>query len=247
MKILFYNICFSRGVEGKITEYLKFPFLLINQHDTNEKDIGAFLEEVAPDIACLVEVDKQHIDEFKRDGGFHYALHGNRYGKTSRLRNLPLAKNHHYCILLKNAHKKYDEFFFTEGVKKAAAIVSLGENLTLIMVHLALFSRARKKQIAELTTMVQKIPGELILCGDFNTFEGIEALRDLAETRGLRILNKKPTCPTAWPRYCLDHFLVSSEITVKKFDVLENVRFSDHLPVVLEIEPVTTRAFSAPV
>lgn len=111
-----------------------------------------------------------------------------------------------------------------------------GENrLDVAVVHLALGKRARGQQ---LRFLARELAGSrnLIVMGDLNTqannpglLEFRQALGLVAPTAGLA------SFPSWQPQRAIDHILVSHTLVTRKAKVLD-VTYSDHCPVVLEVE-----------
>ena len=133
--------------------------------------------------------------------------------------------------------------FFKEGTKRVVieATVKCPKKVTLLLAHLALGEKTRSAQIKELTSIVNNIKNPVILMGDFNTFRGeteIESLLSKTHLSDKIMMHKQSiglTQPTWHPKRRLDYVLVSPEINVKKYDVL-NYPFSDHMPLYVEFD-----------
>ncbi len=109
------------------------------------------------------------------------------------------------------------------------------KRLDVAVVHLALGKRARRQQLLFLTRELADSKN-LIVMGDLNTrvnspglLEFRQALGLVAPTAGLA------SFPSWQPQRAIDHILVSHSLVCKKSDVLD-VTYSDHCPVVLEVE-----------
>ncbi len=100
----------------------------------------------------------------------------------------------------------------------------------------------RLKQSKILASLIKKLKGPKILCGDFNLMPNTESVR-MVERAGLKNLItiykiKNTRNSVSWKRYgnrqhFADFTFVSPELQVKKFKVPYNLA-SDHLPMVLE-------------
>ena len=73
--------------------------------------------------------------------------------------------------------------------------------------------------------------------GDFNTFGGVRELWDFLRRTNLRSANgaNLATYPAWSPQKELDYVLLSPELALTGFEV-PKVNFSDHLPLLAEIE-----------
>lgn len=113
-------------------------------------------------------------------------------------------------------------------------------------------SPERLKQSEKILTFLQKQPGEKIVLGDFNLFPETQSIK-IFEQAGLRNLIKECGIQTTrgslmrqiFPQYgkppngfqeFADYTFVSPGIKVKSFEV-PDLPISDHLPMILEIDP----------
>ena len=110
------------------------------------------------------------------------------------------------------------------------------DELVVVMLHLSLGRQSRERQLAYIAEQVAH-ERQVVIMGDMNTH-----MSQLLESSPLKNLALQPadeghTTPTypAWePSYALDHVLVSSNLQVRDYRVL-NCRVSDHLPIAVEI------------
>lgn len=97
----------------------------------------------------------------------------------------------------------------------------------------------RIEQSKKILAFLATVKGAKILCGDFNLLPDTRSLRMLEEGGGLRNLVKEFGVSStrsrlyAWPDKFADYILVSPEVKVEKFEVLQDV-VSDHLPLMLD-------------
>lgn len=106
--------------------------------------------------------------------------------------------------------------------------------LAVFHAHLALTSRARRRQLAFIAELMQDHP-DAVLMGDLNCRADSPELIALYERTGLRepaeILR---TFPSWGPRDNIDHVLVTPSLEVVTARVLPHA-YSDHLPLSVEI------------
>jgi endonuclease/exonuclease/phosphatase family metal-dependent hydrolase len=121
---------------------------------------------------------------------------------------------------------------------RGAILVQLGEGeeaLAVVILHLSLGPRAQDQQLAYIRRLVRRFR-HVVVVGDLN----IKAAR-LMEHPQIKLAGLTPlswghqTYPSWKPSVGLDHVLVSPEIDVKAFRVLD-CQLSDHLPIEIEIE-----------
>ena len=109
--------------------------------------------------------------------------------------------------------------------------------MMVVMMHLSLGERSRRYQLAYIAECLADEPNVVVM-GDMNT----QAVQ-LLETSPLRDLNlacgcdQTPTYPSWQPRTALDHILVSPNLSIRDFQVLE-CQLSDHLPIAVEVAAV---------
>jgi endonuclease/exonuclease/phosphatase family metal-dependent hydrolase len=119
---------------------------------------------------------------------------------------------------------------------RGAILIRFGEGenaLAVVMMHLALGARTRTRQLAYIRELLHGYRHR-VLMGDMNTHA-----TDLLESSPLRDLGLiapqvEATFPSWRPQRCLDHILLSSELTLERVSVLPQP-ISDHLPVAVEI------------
>lgn len=110
-----------------------------------------------------------------------------------------------------------------------------GENrLMLFIVHFALGRRARLEQIRYVGTLLQQCP-HTVLMGDLNFRSDGAEMELLLKLSGLREpVHGMYTFPSWRPNRNIDHILVSPSIEIENVRTL-NCRFSDHLPIAMDV------------
>jgi len=116
----------------------------------------------------------------------------------------------------------------------------------------ALARRARDLQLRELAATVRAEPTPTVLVADLNTTVFAPAYREFIATSGLRNGLHAGTAPWrrgTWPaglpaplRISLDHALVGPGLQVAR-QRLGSIFGSDHLPLIVDVEPVALGAF----
>lgn len=106
--------------------------------------------------------------------------------------------------------------------------------LAVIILHLALSKRARLRQLAQVSELVNEY-SYTILMGDLNC---------KSQSREMQLLfNRTNLCepelelhtfPSWRPQHHIDHVLVTENLDVLEFDVLQHV-CSDHLPIAMKV------------
>lgn len=122
--------------------------------------------------------------------------------------------------------------YLKNGLHSLVIRAQITPHLAFFLVHLALKKSVRTKQIAELENILKKETGEVMIGGDFNTFDGASEIETLINKCNLKNANANhlPTFPAYNPKKELDYLLVSKGIAIKKFQVLDS-QISDHRPL----------------
>lgn len=130
---------------------------------------------------------------------------------------------------------------------RGAMLLRLGEGpdaIAVVMMHLALGARTRTRQLAYIRELLSDYRHR-VLMGDMNTHANDllehSPLRDL----GLWAPQVEATFPSWQPQRCLDHILLSAELSLERCEVLP-LPISDHLPVAVQIRLPTSLCGPAP-
>lgn len=250
VKLICYNIEYCEGIEGLWYQYLKFWRIFFPPKNLDLKIVNA-LKKLKPDILALVEVDtgsfrakKDEVVFFGNKLGMNNLIEMIKYPFQSWLKlfhYIPILNKQANAILTKYKFSNVKYHVFHEGTKRLVieTTVYCPKRVTLLLAHLALGGKTRKKQIDELINIVNGIKPPMIVMGDFNTYQGEQEIKQLLKKTHLKdkmFLDKyslQLTQPTWHPRRRLDYVLTSSQIKVSKYRVL-NFHFSDHMPLYLE-------------
>ncbi|MBF7728810.1 endonuclease/exonuclease/phosphatase family protein [Pseudomonas sp. N040] len=119
---------------------------------------------------------------------------------------------------------------------RGAILMRLGEGdnaLAVVMMHLALGGRARTRQLSYIRELIGGYR-HIVLMGDMNTHVADLLLYSPLRDLGLLAPQLAATFPSWRPQRCLDHILLSPELTLESVRVLDQP-ISDHLPVAVDI------------
>jgi len=115
------------------------------------------------------------------------------------------------------------------------ALMQMHEARTTVMVtHLSLSRSKRMLQIERIARAVMETKGPCLLAGDFNTRDESELLPIIKN--GMRLVETGESFPSWRPSRRPDRIFVSREFRVIRGYASANVRYSDHLPVVAEVD-----------
>jgi endonuclease/exonuclease/phosphatase family metal-dependent hydrolase len=105
------------------------------------------------------------------------------------------------------------------------------KTITVYITHLSLSKKLRKKQITLIIEIIEDTQGPIILTGDFNA----EKDEIMLLSKKLNKIDTEPTFPSWNPKRCIDHIFISKEFMLIKSYIPDNVKLSDHLPIVSEL------------
>lgn len=247
MKVLFYNLGYGRGHDGSLVSYTVHAHRFVHHSRRQQRrvldQVIRLIEIEQPDVFAYAEVSTgsfrngrfdQHrylIDQLKKRSVVDAAV--SKYGETL-LTSLPFhTGNCNGIISFQSAD--IAEQYLTGSRKKLVFRVDLG-TVTLFAVHLPLISADRRQQLVELAALVNATDGDVVVCGDFNIFDGLDELELLTRYTSLTVAgNGALTYPSAAPRLQLDVFLyrlagANPQPVLRTIPLLA----SDHLPISLE-------------
>lgn len=212
----------------------------------NLQRIGDLLGDF--DVVALQEVDGgslrsgyvNQVEHLARLGAFPYW-----YQQLNR--NLGRFAQHSNGVLSRLRPSLLEDHPLPGPPGRGAMLMRLGEGpdaIAVVMMHLSLGARTRTRQLAYIREMLGDYRHR-VLMGDMNTHANDllehSPLRDL----GLWAPQVAATFPSWQPQRCLDHILLSPELTLERCEVLP-LPISDHLPVAVQIRLPTSLCGPAP-
>jgi len=257
VKILSCNAGYLLDYDGSLREYALRPHRGLLGDDAAEERATERLADVIaeehPDVVCLLEVDQgsmrtmtegqvTRLAEMLTERGLAYHARADaKYGDGNVLGQLPLLSHLSNGLLVSDdLDATIEAHYLDTGPKRLVTEVRLGD-LSIFGVHLAMSGRGRRKQLDEIAAIVAE-RDRVVVCGDFNAYDGLDAVQDALKDTGLVLHNpgetvpKRPLDSLVSETRTLDFFLASPEIAVSRCDVID-VQVSDHRPVVLEFTP----------
>jgi endonuclease/exonuclease/phosphatase family metal-dependent hydrolase len=237
MRFVLYNIRYGTG--GK---KIHFPWRGYLRHTgKNFEQIAQFLQELNPDVAGLVEVDAGSYRSGKmnqaqmiaaRLGQYH--VYRSKYREGSRTRYIPILNQQGNAFVVRDGEHKETFHYFDRGVKRLVIELEM-ENVSFFLIHLALGSRMRHRQLGDLYDLLQTVKKPYVVAGDFNALWGEQEIRLFQAATRLKNAHasNSPTFPSWKPKRHLDFILHSPGISIERC-WMPNVLFSDHLPIVCD-------------
>ncbi|HGG59783.1 MAG TPA: EEP domain-containing protein [Gammaproteobacteria bacterium] len=240
IRLLSYNVQvgiptkrFSHYITHSWKHLLPFP-----QRRDNLNRIAEFISDF--DIVGLQELDAGSIrSEFihqpeyiAEQAGFPYCYH-----RVNR--DLGIVAQHSLAILSRcEAHCVVEHKLPSTIPGRGALEAHFGDPedpLVVILAHLSLSARSRKRQLDYLGRLVNGYR-HVVVMGDLNTEAHSEEIRGLLDSTDLsppRVVAK--TYPSWKPKVAYDHIFVTPEIKLGESEVY-GVKHSDHLPVSIEVD-----------
>jgi len=243
MKILVYNIAYGTGIRGGVRDNLTKDWrYLLKDSPRAIQGIIATLRRQKADVVCLIEMDAGSLrNRFRSQAktiaealGYPFFWSFCKYGSRSPIRKIPVLRRHHAAIIsrIPGAAKAH---YLRHGIKKLV-VELIANGLSVFTVHLGLLSaKTRAKQLEEVGHLLKVCERPHVVCGDFNCLRGLDEIRPFVLQNRLTLAHTKPTFPSRKPTKVLDLILASPSVKVVKSGV-GRVRYSDHLPVWVEID-----------
>ena len=178
-----------------------------------------YLKSLDADVICLQEVLYYQFNMMKlilkMDGVFAIHVH-NKKMKFG------------ICILSKEKIIKSNHILLTSK-KEQRGILSIDrENEVIINTHLGLDSEERKTQISEILNFAKNKDKNIIICGDFNEENiNLASYKDVAK---YLFEDRKAT----FNKWRIDYIFCSKVTKVKSYQV-DQVFYSDHFPIMIEM------------
>ncbi|THG81380.1 EEP domain-containing protein [Pseudomonas sp. A-1] len=201
----------------------------------NLQQIGALLGDF--DLVALQEVDGGSLRSDYVNQVEHLAQLGNfPYWYQQLNRNLGALAQHSNGLLSRLCPQQLEDHPLPGPPGRGAILLRFGEGpeaLAVVMMHLALGARVRTRQLAYIRELIHGYR-HCVLMGDMNTHAA--ELLEHSPLRGLGLVAPQ-TCATypSWqPQRCIDHILLSPQLTLERMAVLD-APISDHLPVAVDI------------
>ena len=256
MKVLSCNAGYLLGYQNVLWGYVPPPVTSMVGDPEIERQkleqLVSIIERERPDVVSLLELDRgshrtvtdgqfRTLVEALRERGLSYGGDlVNKYGDGAIVESLPFFGSLGNAVLSRS-DRPTTTHYLSAGRKRLVIEVELAPDTVLFMVHLSLGARSRRRQFHQLVELIAERAGrrDVIVTGDFNTFDTTGELTAFADQTGLELQVPGETIPSRplddllIDSRALDLFLCSPSIVVERCDVLD-VQLSDHRPIVLE-------------
>ena len=242
MRILVYNIAYGTGAPKSYYHNISTATRYVRTPRTHFDKIMDFIQEKDPDVLGLIEIDTgSYRTNFTNQVELiaahlkHHHQSSVKYKHGILARALPIIRKQANAVLTKKKLPKGNFHYFPAGFKRLIIEVDI-DGMRFFLVHLSIQKRVRKVQLSHLAKLARgRTP--VIIAGDFNTFSGSHEIKEFQEELGLFNPNAEalPTFPSWKPKKQIDFILCSKHVKVKNFEV-PKVKFSDHLPIIMDFE-----------
>lgn len=253
-RIFFFNLQYFLGFDGSLWNYIKkfhrFFFCSRKMKRQLLTQLAEFINQEQPDLCCFVEIEDDKFFPEVQSMLTHYPKNmiQNKYHPTGFLKKLRGFRTRCNGFFAKEV-SGVKTHYFSCGAKRLIHEIALPNEVTVFMAHFALNRDIRRRQFRDIARFIAT-KQRVILCGDFNIFDGFGELEELMAATGLRFLHmeKEPTYPRYKPKFTLSLFLGSPEIASLGVKVIRDLPISDHLPVMLDfvLQPQATAPCTAP-
>lgn len=107
-----------------------------------------------------------------------------------------------------------------------------GRTINLLTTQLALGKVSRVREILQIAEYIKNLKEPIILTGDLNTSD--ESELEIISQSGLKRLETTKTFPSWKPKRRIDYIFYSKEFDVMNYYVIDDLKISDHLPILAE-------------
>lgn len=239
IRIVVANIQSGIGVTKGYRQYITSGWRYLFPHDSRgAMGAGTFLKAEEIDIALLTEVDAgsrrskntSQIDAMAIESGlsntrfFPTLIMGTAINEGNAvLSRFPISTHRSYPLLSRMNPRTLGE---------TTIVLPDSTSITALVAHLALGSKPREVQLAEIAEYIKDIEGPLMLGGDFNE-------RDHRSFKFLKRAGLTPVSvagyPSWRPQHALQVLFLSHHFSLVQASVPDGARFSDHLPLIVEV------------
>jgi len=220
----------------------------IYKNNDTVKKLSNYIIQNKIDVVCLQEVIELYRDRLTLELN-DYKVYGNpRMGRSIFTKVIDIIKRFNESVniysnlkIVKNINYRLP--FLPDLLPRVATRIDLKNNITVINTHLSAYNKISKnRQLKKLYKIIKKIDNPVILLGDFNMNIKSNILTrfinelDLIGIKHIDI--KGRTFKKSKRDLPIDHVFVSKKLKIKKLEKIKDkeVSFSDHYPILIEME-----------
>jgi endonuclease/exonuclease/phosphatase family metal-dependent hydrolase len=243
IKVVSFNVEYCASINKGYWQYLTKLWKYVLPHDTGAIwKISDFIKRDRIDIATFMEVDGGSYRTRKKDYmkilskltqlryNIFFPVRHIWFGLTNQGNGIATR----YEILeTRNVKLETNRVFGENRYLSISKLDVNGKTLYVFTTQLALGRRSRVRELKHIAREINRIDGPIIFTGDLNTQREKE-LEILNNTKLTRVESMK-TFPSWKPRRRIDYIFYSPEFELMDDYVVEDLKASDHLPVVAEL------------
>jgi endonuclease/exonuclease/phosphatase family metal-dependent hydrolase len=238
VKILSLNIEYCASITKGYWQYITSLWKYVIPHSFNAiTRISKVINYSNADLCTFMEID----------GGSFRTMNGNYLKKLANkttlkkwqffpVRHLFKLTNQGNGILTRYEMLSTENIQLkTNGENRCLSISKINVNehtITVLTTQLALGKISRIHEILQIVEHIKNLKGPLILTGDLNTSE--ESELELILESGLKRLETTKTFPSWKPKRRIDYVFYSKDFEVVNYYVIDDLKISDHLPILAE-------------
>ncbi len=237
LRILSWNMGYMTEIEGYSDYFKKSGRYLLGSGEGKAR-LATVLEKLIskemPDLVFLMEVHK--TPELERLAAqFPLSSIDCKYAPGDFMEKLTFTRKNSNGFFAKEKYA-WKKRYLSSGTKKLVFEINLGGGAGIFLGHFSLRKHVRAQQFEEIGIWSKTYQYPLVM-GDLNVSRDPKELLPL-EKRGLRLVNDPAihTFPTNAPSRTIDLLLASTALLSAAVRVLADIRGSDHLPILAEIE-----------
>jgi len=242
LRLLSFNIQVAVGVDA-YRHYVTRGWKHVLPHLSAPVTLDRIAAVVAPfDIVALQEIDSGSLrSRYVNQVRYLAEQAGFPHWYTQLNRDLGPFAQHGNGLLCRYAPLGFEDHKLPGVIPGRGAILIRmpfgARHLTLVMLHLSLGERSRRRQLEYVRGLIEHEECVVVM-GDMNSHLGaILGDSPLAGSYLKAAGGAMPTYPAWRPIRAPDHILVSRDLAIRDFQVLD-CRLSDHLPIAVTVDHV---------
>ena len=212
----------------------------------NNKSINIFnyIKKYNIDIIGLQELTYKYNNEITKLIKNYYSIVG-KYRYFFKL--LSLYKNEKNPIISKYTIISNKTYHLPSNGSKYkrilthAVIIYKNSEISIYNTHLELYDKnIKEKQLNYIFNIIKDDRRPIILMGDFNSKIDSDVFNNFIlkmKNIGInRVCLKGNTYINSNDNMAIDHIFISEEFSIKKKKIMDNIKFSDHYPILVDLE-----------
>ncbi|HYD03059.1 MAG TPA: endonuclease/exonuclease/phosphatase family protein [Alphaproteobacteria bacterium] len=244
IKIVSFNIEYGASVNKGYFDYVAKLWKYVLPHDNKAVwYISDVINKEDVDIATFMEMDGgsyrtrninymnvvSQLTELKNN--IFYPVRHMWFGLTNQGNGIATK----YTVLsVQNLKLKTNKFIGENRYLSISKVDINGKIIHVLTTQLALGHFSRSDELRQISEYIKNIKGPVIFTGDLNTQQ--EGELKILEDTNLKRIDTPKTFPSWNPKRRIDYIFHSPDFEVVNSKVLEELKVSDHLPLIAELK-----------